>query len=308
MTREDWIAAFEGILDAQWKDHVPDAVDRALVVAREWNLDLREPLPGATCSLLFAGFEGEREVVLRLPLAEEEAGPGFRAMKAFSGHGGVEVLREIPDLGLTLMPRLRPGWDLGTYRRLAEGAKIRTAAQLYNRLHASPLVDAWSHDRWFQELWQFELPSDSLISPELFEFGKELGRWLLDTTTAKVLLHGDLHHFNILLDGKRWVAIDPKGVIGDPAFEPAAFLRNPVPQIAEDPNLVHLQQVRLWAFSTFMHQPVERIWGWAVAQVILDAAWSDGQWNQAWAAVAEATMRARPPEADYLPWPIPSPE
>lgn len=41
------------------------------------------------------------------------------------------------------------------------------------------------------------------------------------------LLHGDLHHENILLDGERgWLAIDPKGVIGPKPMECGRFLHN----------------------------------------------------------------------------------
>lgn len=42
------------------------------------------------------------------------------------------------------------------------------------------------------------------------------------------LLHGDMHHFN-LLKGKTdsWRLIDPHGVVGHPYYELGAFLRNP---------------------------------------------------------------------------------
>jgi streptomycin 6-kinase len=45
-----------------------------------------------------------------------------------------------------------------------------------------------------------------------------------------VLLHGDLHHHNILLDHKRgWIAIDPKGVIGHPGLEVGRYSFNWLP-------------------------------------------------------------------------------
>lgn len=43
-----------------------------------------------------------------------------------------------------------------------------------------------------------------------------------------MLLDGDLHHFNILRAHRQpWLAIDPKGLVGDPAYEVGAFLYNP---------------------------------------------------------------------------------
>ena len=45
----------------------------------------------------------------------------------------------------------------------------------------------------------------------------------------KVLLHGDLHHQNILFnENKGWKAIDPKGIIGVPVMELARFLDNQI--------------------------------------------------------------------------------
>ena len=42
-----------------------------------------------------------------------------------------------------------------------------------------------------------------------------------------MLLHGDLHHENIVLDQNRgYILIDPKGVVGDPVFELSRFILN----------------------------------------------------------------------------------
>lgn len=43
----------------------------------------------------------------------------------------------------------------------------------------------------------------------------------------KMLLHGDLHHDNILLSNNgEYKIIDPKGVIGDPIFDVPRFILN----------------------------------------------------------------------------------
>lgn len=41
-------------------------------------------------------------------------------------------------------------------------------------------------------------------------------------------LHGDLHHDNLLLSPRGWLAIDAKGLLGDPAFDAANFFFNPL--------------------------------------------------------------------------------
>ena len=55
------------------------------------------------------------------------------------------------------------------------------------------------------------------------------------------LLHGDLHHDNVLYDDERgWIAIDPKGVVGEVEFEIGAALRNPraYPELQADASRV----------------------------------------------------------------------
>ena len=49
---------------------------------------------------------------------------------------------------------------------------------------------------------------------------------LTESQGKTLLLHGDLHHDNILFDKKRgWLAIDPKGIIGEAEIEVSAFLK-----------------------------------------------------------------------------------
>ena len=46
------------------------------------------------------------------------------------------------------------------------------------------------------------------------------------------MLHGDVHHGNVLDLGDRWAAIDPKGVLGHPAFDLANVFCNPAEGVA----------------------------------------------------------------------------
>src|SRR5207253_413876 len=62
----------------------------------------------------------------------------------------------------------------------------------------------------------------------LFQRADELRRDLLASTTTSSVLHGDMHHFNVLRAQRaEWLAIDPKGLYGDRGFDVCQFLRNP---------------------------------------------------------------------------------
>ena len=68
-----------------------------------------------------------------------------------------------------------------------------------------------------------------------------LAHELLASQVGIMPLHGDLHHENILTaDGTVWRAIDPHGLIGDPAYDSANFFGNPLgrPDITCDPGRI----------------------------------------------------------------------
>ncbi len=43
-----------------------------------------------------------------------------------------------------------------------------------------------------------------------------------------MLVHGDFHHHNLLASGAGYVAIDPKPMLGEPEYDVASFLWNPL--------------------------------------------------------------------------------
>jgi streptomycin 6-kinase len=89
-----------------------------------------------------------------------------------------------------------------------------------------------------------------------------------------MLLHGDLHHYNVLSDRARgWCAIDPKGVVGELEYELGAALRNPI----DRPDLfasVDIVERRLEHFGLALGIDTSRARGWCFAQAVLAAIWS----------------------------------
>ncbi|WP_410000496.1 aminoglycoside phosphotransferase family protein [Mesorhizobium sp. SP-1A] len=85
-------------------------------------------------------------------------------------------------------------------------------------------------------------------------------RLLSDQRDVKPL-HGDLHHENIMHGPRGWLAIDPKGVLGDPAFD------------AE--RIAGMAEV----FARTLGQSPRRILDHVVAYGCLSAAWHAGDGN-----------------------------
>ncbi len=239
-------------------------------LAKHWDVSVTGTLAGGCCSLVYSGLNREgREVVLKVPVRGEEMTTGHRAARAFSGLGGVEILADDPESGSLLMPRL--GQSLADAYGLDLEAE-RITASLTRRLHKATLaVDVRLDEYLFAELHSSALPGSPAFGLE--EPIAELRAQLLATTDQEVLLHGDLHHFNILKCGEEWVAIDPKGVVGDPAFEPSSFLRNPYDRFPDD-DLRDMQRRRIGIFSRELGLDPWRIWAWGLVANFLGCSWN----------------------------------
>jgi streptomycin 6-kinase len=102
---------------------------------------------------------------------------------------------------------------------------------------------------------------------------------LLSSSPTPVLLHGDLHHFNILAAGNQWIAIDPKGVAGEPAYEVAAFLENPGPECYLN---IDIQRRRIEVLCEEAGLDRDRVLRYAIAHAVLSAWWSFEDTGSGW--------------------------
>jgi streptomycin 6-kinase len=207
------------------------------------------------------------EAVLRLgPPGDALYERELDAVEWFSGQGGVRVLAVDRPRGAVLLEHVRPGTTLDL---VAEDVAVAAAAGVMRALWRPP-VDG--HRFVSVREW----------GRSLEPAGRAVGMYaeLCDSMGAPVVLHGDLHHFNLLRSGAdAWVAIDPKGVVGEPAYETGALLRNPKPALLSQPSPARLLQRRASVLAEMLGFDLARVLGWAYAQAVLSAAWSveDGE-------------------------------
>jgi streptomycin 6-kinase len=113
-------------------------------------------------------------------------------------------------------------------------------------------------------------------------------RELLDAPQEVGVLHGDLHHGNVLDFGPRgWLAIDPKGLVGERGFDFANIFCNPDAAVALAPGRL-ARQTSIVADAAGLDRT--RLLQWIVACAGLSAAWimGDGDHPVLELAVAES--------------------
>lgn len=105
--------------------------------------------------------------------------------------------------------------------------------------------------------------------------GERLFLELCETSGAPVVLHGDLHYGNVLRsDRAGWLAIDPKGVTGEPCYEVGDLFRNRIDELYESADPVRAMRWRVEALADLTGFDRERVRLWSLAQAVLSAVWT----------------------------------
>jgi len=271
-------------------------VERGIAICErlssDWKFNVRGLLAGATNCLVAIGMDSEgREVVLRVPLSQDELVSGYHAQLAFSGRGGAPIFAHEAETGSTLMARLLPGTMLLDVGK-SPAREVVACCTVIRKLDQPSIPEAVAVEDWYEPFLAVNeaegIPSEMLLDAQ------RTASQLLSSTERPRLLHGDLHHFNLLLHGDEWFAIDPHGVNGDPAMEPAAFLRNPSASILDQANPVGLMDIRIRTFAECLGISATRIWQWGVAHNVLSAWWDPPKDRAPTIEVVRAIIQAKP--------------
>jgi streptomycin 6-kinase len=254
-----------------WLDSLPALL--AEYVGR-WKIQVGPPFD-LSFNYVAPGIRSDgREVVIKLGIPNPELTCEIRALRLYGGRGAVALLDADEDGGALLMDRVIPGVDLTSV--LNDEHATRIAAQTMRKLwQHSPKDNVFPTVRtWADGLKRLRKRFDGRTGPfpaRLVDMAENLFAELLSSAPNAVLLHGDLHHSNILSAQDEWIAIDPKGVIGEPEYEVAALLENPKPQLFTDSAV---QRRRLDLLADELNLDRHRMLAYGVAHAVLSAWWS----------------------------------
>lgn len=224
-------------------------------------------------SLIAYGRRGSTDVVLKVVKREGDEWHSGEVVEAFGGRSVARVYEHTA--GALLLERLAPGQRLveitrsGDDEMATEIAASVIAAMTPNAPPARcPTVGDWSagFDHYLEA-------NDARVPHALVIRARDVFANLCASQRESRLLHGDLQHYNILSDANRgWIAIDPKGVVGEREYELGALLRNP----ADDPSLFAKPRAverRVEQLTAALLMEGTRVLQWAFAGAVLSAIW-----------------------------------
>jgi len=270
---------------------------------KTWGVRAERAVTTATSALVLGTREG-KPVFVKVALGSGDEWHSGEITAAFGGRGVVQVHDHVA--GAVLLERLVPGTPLVTLvleGRDDEATEI-LAALLRRMSPGDPPAGCATVEAWGLGFERYIATSDPQIPRELVLHAQRVYSELAAAQREPALLHGDLQHYNVLRDERRgWVAIDPKGVVGELEYEIGAALRNP----NERPDLFASMEAierRLAIYYNALGIDVDRARAWAFAQAVLSAIWSveDGHAvdeNNAALRVARAIEQSSAFRADF---------
>jgi streptomycin 6-kinase len=270
---------------AAWLEHLPSTIADC---ERRWSLVVAPPVNLSYNYVAPAVRSDGTAVMLKLGVPHREFSTEIAALRLYGGRGCGRLLDADESLGIMLLERLSPGTPLAD---LADDqAATAVAAEVMRQLwrpappdHSFPTVVDWA--KGMPRLRAEFGGGTGPFPPRLVEKAEWLFADLLASTAAPVLLHGDLHHWNILAaDRQPWLAIDPKGIVGEPAYEVGALLRN---KLDVAPDIKQLTARRIDQLAEALGFDRQRLLAWCMAQAVLSAWWSYEDHGSGWEEMVE---------------------
>lgn len=255
--------------------------------SERWRITIDEPFLPLTYNYVApaARHDGVSVIVKASP-PEGEFVIQSAALRLFDGHGMTQLLECDDENGVMLLECLLPGTTLRGMEDDEQATSI--AASVMKQLwcpvpagHPFPTVNDWG--KGFKRLRQFYNGGCGPFPRWLLEEAETLFAELSASMAQPVLLHGDLHHDNILAAQREpWLAIDPKGLVGEPAYETGSWLRNWLPDLLQQPQPERILARRIDQFSAELGFDRARIRGWGLAQAVLSEWWTIEDFGDAW--------------------------
>lgn len=266
-----WIKNNFGKKGEKWLSDLPEIID--ILSARYKLFDIK-PIDNSVYNFTALGeqYDGE-PVFLKIGFHLSEIKREVAAIKALKNDNMINLIASDQEYNAILLPNLFPADNLHSLNN--ENRQNYIAADLISKMPCEVISD-FSFPLltdWFDTIKNFLNKPDHRIPVKYLKNTVSLFSELEKDKISDKLLHGDLHHYNILKSESKWLVIDPKGVIGNPIYETAAFMYNPSPHFLKYKNLKTVINNRFNTFSEISGYHYRNIAAMAYCQSVLSACW-----------------------------------
>jgi streptomycin 6-kinase len=258
---------------ADWLDGLPGMVERYV---DEWQLTVSgDPLSGEASLILPVVRRDGTEAMLKLQRVDEESEGEALALRTWNHDDVVEVLEDDPETSTLLLERLEAR-SLDDLPDDVEATRI--LAELLARLSAVPAPPGI---RRLADVAAGMVDDAPRLIPLLADPAERALTWrFVDQMTELLpeagdrLLHWDLHYYNVLAAKRQpWLAIDPKPLAGDPAFELMPSVWNRWDDLVATGDLSQAIRNRFDLMLEVTGIDRDRALGWTAGRILQNILW-----------------------------------
>ena len=257
-----------------WIEKLPEIIGE---IENNWSLKVGKPFQNlsyhyvAPCvfadggkAVLKIGFPGDARTMFS----------ETKILKFLSGKGAVRLLQFDEKLFCFLLEKLVPGENLKMICRNQPSEAVKIAIEAMRKFWQNPPEnhDFPTLDEWFDGLRRAEKTD---FAPEHVKKARRFFDELTANLKQQTLLHGDFHHENILTAQREpFLAIDPKGMVGDIGYDISVFLINHANWLKSAPNLESKLDDAVRQFSEAFRIKPNSLRKWVFAHSVLSAWWT----------------------------------
>jgi len=272
-----------GELGWQWLNDLPQIIRE---IESNWSLDAEKPFRNLSYNYVapcVCADGSEAVLKIALPLDNPEISDEAKFLQMADGNGAVKLLKFDESRRAILLERLTPGENLKEVCRRDEAKAVEIAIPIVRKLLKEPPLNSGFRrlDEWFGNF--FEKAPRTNFPLEFQNKARGFYEQLSSASERKFLIHGDLHHENILSATREpFLAIDPKGIVGDISYEISVFLNNHLWWLASEPNLREKLNDAVRQFSQAFEIEQAHLRQWAFAQTVLSVWWTFDENGENW--------------------------
>ncbi|WP_066421879.1 aminoglycoside phosphotransferase family protein [Sutcliffiella cohnii] len=243
---------------------------------KRWHLNIHRPYELSYNYVAPATRKDGTELVIKIGVPTPSFTMEYETLRMLASPSVVKLVDEDIANGVLLLEKIQPGNTLATVDDDVEATEIASTvmAKLWRplpshyQLNLPTMTDREkSLESIVQSNWNGCGPISKVILYEALTLFKQLHK----TIDQQYILHGDLHHYNILQsDNNEWKIIDPKGLVGDREYDVIQFLLNKLPY----ENKISILDRRINILVEQLGLNKERILGWGFAHSVLSTCWS----------------------------------
>ena len=219
---------------------------------------------------------------------------GASMLRLYDGHGAIRIFDQVGSL--QLLERIKPQDSADSLVNMVctgrdpEATEIicKIIQKLHPQVQGKMIDGAITFEKRVANVRKYFDSGSAKSDQNLFEYGVVLSEALVqESRDSLMLVHGDLHHYNVLSSNRGWLAIDPKGIVAHKAYEYAPSLCDPAPHVDIVANKETMNR-RARIMSEYSGIDVQLIVSYGLAHALQVAAWCQSdEWRTYWIRVAQ---------------------